>query len=419
LERSITALPAAQSYGWRIALFYGALFVIYGMHVPFTPLWLDWKGLTSGEISAVMAAPLFLRLFITPAVALAADRRGTHRRMLIVLGWMSVLFAFVLSQMSGFWPILVFAVALVICNSTIMPLTETIAVMAVRQAGLDYGRMRLWGSLTFVAASFLGGLVVQQYGGSAGIWLVATGCALTACASYLLPAAGGHEPYPMHAGPVWQAAEPRRLLASAPFRAFLVAAGTAQAAHATLLTFATLIWQRQGLSPGWAGALWAIGVLAEVMLFAVSGPLVARLGVVRLLIGAAALSVLRWGLMAFDPPLWALIPLQALHAMTYGGSHIAAIHFIHQAVPRRASGSAQALYATMASGLAMGCATLICGRVYASSGSAAAYGAMSVLSLISLAAAWRLRHSWDGANVIDEGSPDAAPAVIPEELPAA
>lgn len=397
-----TNTTPATSYGWRIALFYGALFVVYGMHVPFTPVWLDWKGLSAGEISAVMAAPLFLRLFITPAVAMAADRRGNHRALLIGLAWMSVAFAAALSQMSGFWPILLFTVALVICNSTIMPLTETIAVMAVRKAGLDYGRMRLWGSLTFIAASFLGGLIVQRYGGGMGVWLVAFGCVLTALAAHFLPVIAGREPFAVPSGSLLHARAPRQLVASPAFRAFLVSAGAAQAAHATLLTFATLIWQRQGLTPGWAGALWAIGVLAEVILFACSGPLVARLGVVRLLIAAAAFSVVRWGLMAFDPPLWALIPLQALHAVTYGGSHIAAIHFIHQAVPRHVSGTAQALYATMASGLAMGCATLIAGRVYAVWGSAAAYGAMSVLALISLVAALRLKSAWNGELVLEE-----------------
>ena len=65
---------AARVFGFKVALFYGAIFVIYGMHVPFTPVWLDWRGLSAAEISTVMAAPFFLRLFVTPAVALAADR---------------------------------------------------------------------------------------------------------------------------------------------------------------------------------------------------------------------------------------------------------------------------------------------------------------------------------------------------------
>ena len=82
-----------------------------------------------------------------------------------------------LSQAYGFWPILLLAVPLIVAFSTIMPLTETVAVSGVRHAGLDYGRMRLWGSLTFVAASFAGGFAISHWGSGAGIWLVA----LAAC----------------------------------------------------------------------------------------------------------------------------------------------------------------------------------------------------------------------------------------------
>ena len=59
-----------------------------------------------------------------------------------------------------------------------MPLTETVAMSGVRAAGLDYGRMRLWGSLSFIAASFCGGWVVERLGPGAVIWLIVVGGAL-------------------------------------------------------------------------------------------------------------------------------------------------------------------------------------------------------------------------------------------------
>ena len=80
----------------RVALFYGALFVFYGMHTPFLPVWLNWKGLSASEISVVVAAPLFLRVFVSPTVALAADRNTSHRHNLVGLAWLSLLFVLVL-----------------------------------------------------------------------------------------------------------------------------------------------------------------------------------------------------------------------------------------------------------------------------------------------------------------------------------
>ena len=407
---SCMVLPSSQSeigfanlvtnLGFRLAVFYGALFVVYGMHVPYTPVWLEWRGLTPGQISFVMAAPAFLRLLITPAVALAADVRGNHRAMLIWLAWAALVSALALSQSVGFALILVFTVLLILCNSTIMPLTETIAVMGVRHAGLDYGRMRLWGSLTFLFASFIGGLAIEHFGGGAGVWLVVLGCVMTLAGALFLPLLPAEAEEGVTPAPIWQAREPRALLSSPAFILFLLAAGGAQAAHATFLTFGTLIWKHQGLSGGWAGALWAIGVLCEVAIFARSGALIAKIGPVSLLMAGAAVSVLRWGLMAFDLPLPALIAVQTLHGVTYGATHVAAIHFIHQAVPRSASGSAQALYATVSAGLAMGLATLIAGQLYADYGAPVSYLAMAVIALLSLAAAWRLSWVWDGQPLI-------------------
>ena len=81
-----------RSFALLVALFYGALFVVYGTHIPFMPVWLDWRGLSPGEISIVVAAPLFLRLLVTPVIAMAADHNGAHRRYLIILAWLSLAF---------------------------------------------------------------------------------------------------------------------------------------------------------------------------------------------------------------------------------------------------------------------------------------------------------------------------------------
>ena len=395
------AARLARAYATRVAVFYGALFVVYGMHVPYTPVWLDGQGLTAAEISTVMAAPFFLRLLITPGVALAADRSGEHRSTLIVLAWASMAIVLALSQASGFWPILLLMVPLIIAFTTIMPLTETVAVSGVRHAGLDYGRMRLWGSLTFVAASFAGGFAITRWGSAAAIWLVALGCALTVIAAHLLPReALGEDPPGPHQGPWWKADEPLMLLRQPAFVVFLLAAGGVQAAHATFLTFGTLIWHKQGLSGGWIGALRAIGVFAEVALFAASGWLVRTFGAVWLLGAGALASIFRWTVMGFNPGLSVLIPLQILHGVTYGASHIGAIHFIGHAVPRHASGSAQALYATVAAGLAMGLATLVAGWLYARHGGQS-YFAMTAIAIAALAAAVQLRRSWDGSELLD------------------
>jgi len=201
--------------------------------------------------------------------------------------------------------------------------------------------------------------------------------------------------------------EARRLVGSPVFVAFLVAVGAAQGAHGMFYTFGALAWHAEGISSAWVGTLWAIAIAGEVALFAYSGAVVRRLGPVTLMVSATAAATARWALMSLSPPLAALIPLQTLHTLTYGGSHLAAMHFIARAVPEGAQGTAQALYATVASGVVMGCATLASGWLYARVG-AHAYLAMAALAAIGFAGALFVRAHWHGGLLWD--GPSARPA---------
>jgi PPP family 3-phenylpropionic acid transporter len=104
--------------------------------------------------------------------------------------------------------------------------------------------------------------------------------------------------------------------------------------------------------------------------------------------------------MSLSPPLLVLIPLQTLHTLTYGASHLGAMHFISRAVPESAQGTAQALYATVASGLLMGGATLASGKLYAHVGEHA-YLAMAALAALGFAGAIYVRARWNGGGLWD------------------
>ena len=397
---------AGADYRQRLSAFYGALFLILGIHLPFLPVWLDARGLSAQEIAIVTAAPLVLRVFVTPTTAVFADRTGRHRSLINILALLALLLALLLSQMHGFWGLLLLAVPFAIALSTIMPLTETIAVAGVRAYGLDYGRMRLWGSISFVAAGFLCGWLIDKTNAEAVIVCLLAGVVTTAACAWALPEranrnASAPSPSPSPAPAASRAGtaagwhEVRRLVSTPVFLGFLVAAGAVQGAHGMFYAFGALAWQAQGISTVWIGALWAVAIAGEVLLFAYSSRVVSRWGPAALLVAAGCASVVRWGLMALSPALPMLAPLQLLHALTYGASHLAAMHFISRAVPESSQGTAQALYATMAMGVVIGGATLASGRLYAQIG-AEAYFAMAVLAAIGLAAALFVRARWSG-----------------------
>src|SRR5207247_4275206 len=174
--------------------------------------------------------------------------------------------------------------------------------------------------------------------------------AAAACAlAPLAPRAGA--PVPM-----WSSAQ--GLLRDRGFLAVAAGAGLIQASHAIYYGFATLDWRAAGLGGGEIGALWALAVVAEIALFAVSGRL--PLAPTTLLMIGAAGAAVRWVAMAFAPPLPVLALLQRLHALSFGATHLAAIGFVARAAPAALGATAQG-HLAVALGLVMAAAMGISG----------------------------------------------------------
>lgn len=417
-------LSNPQSSSSRIATFFGALFLILGLHLPFFPIWLDWVGLTSFQIAVILATPLFLRLAVAPGIALYADRHKAHRMTILALAIIALCAAALLTVSHGFWPIFLIAVLFTLAFSTIMPLIETIAVSGVKSHGHDYGRMRLWGSLSFIGVGFIGGWMVDWQGPIIVVPLLIVAVAITFCAGLRLPGADAGYRRDAHAEPVYDGTASRqatrsdatRLMTSGLFFVFLLAVSAVQGAHGLFYTFGALHWKGQGISTTWIGALWAIGVLAEVALFAYSRVLVARMGAVMLIIIGAGAGVLRWFCMAWDPGLWLLVPLQILHGATYGATHLGAIFFLARAVPEQISGTAQALYGALAAGVATGVMTLSSGPLYEMA-QGVGYLVMAGVAGVGLLAALILQTSWSGGYLIDDSAavePDRTAEIGPK-----
>jgi MFS transporter, PPP family, 3-phenylpropionic acid transporter len=401
-----------RGLGVSIAGYFGAVFLAYGVVVPYFPVWLHARGLSPVEISTVTAAPLFVRVLFTPAVLMLADRLQNYRAVIIAMSWSALGLALAASAVSGFWAILAVGVAFLLALGTCSPLVDTFAVAAVRTAGLDYGRMRLWGSITFIAANFAGGVLIEALGGGFGIWIIVFSAALAVAAALNLPEPPERAPTPSVplARIDWRGSTPVRLLSSPVFLLFLIAIGCTHGAHATFYTFGALHWQAQGLSAAWVGTLWAVGVTAEVILFALSAPVVRRFTPAQLIVAGAGAAVVRWAVMALDPPLLLLVPLQTLHALTYSAAHLGAILFITRAVSPKGQGTAQAFYSVIAGGVILGIVGLISGAVYESWGGGV-YLVPTAVALTGLAAALALLKRWSGGVLLAEtaGTAPASP----------
>lgn len=351
--------PSSHGFALRLSLYYAAFFLVIGVYLPFIPLWLDARGLSAPEIATVLGVPMIIRVIATPVLTFAADRGGYARQAIIGFGWI-VTGSFVgLAFVDGFLAILLMTVIGASFWHPIMAITEGIAQDGSRRLGVDYGRMRVWGSVSFIAANLIGGAVVGAFGGLAVLWLV-IGCGLVmAVIGHAIP------------GPAPQAATAqgfglgsyRHMLRRSGLVVFVFGLAAVQSAHALYYGLGSLHWESLGFSPIVIGGLWALGVVAEIILFAISGKALALLGVRGLVIAATAATVLRWSLLAFDPPLALVILAQIGHALTFGAAHLATVTMMADVAPEGGKSSSQALFFTI-SGAIMGGLVLLSGPLY-------------------------------------------------------
>ncbi len=138
--------------------------------------------------------------------------------------------------------------------------------------------------------------------------------------------------------------------------------------------FGTLHWQARGYSDDLIGVLWAEGVIAEIILFAFGNQVVRRLGAERLILLGGVAAAIRWTVTGFTDALPVLICAQALHAFTFGATHLGAIHFVARVVAPSMSATAQSLYSAAVMGLGLGLMLLISGELYGRFGGGAYYG---------------------------------------------
>ena len=394
--KKINTQSTDEMFQRRLSLFYSAIFLSIGCYMPYFPLWLNNASLSEQQVAIVLAAPMIVRVFCAPLISLWADYDGNYRRIINYLAIGSFVALWGLCFTEGFYPILMMASINAIFWSAIIPLTETMAIEGARNTQVHYGRARSWGSASFIIGSVCTGMIVDQFGASAILLFLIFAGGLILLAGQALPRPTGQGRLRAAVTKGRFSRQAVKLLLHHPiFWLFLFVAGLGQASHAFYYGFASLHWQSLGLEAGVIGSLWALGVIAEIGLFVFAGNQLRHFNPVSLLVMAAVMTVVRWTLMALEPPLWALIPLQLLHAFSFGVGHLGAMYFIAVAVPSNLSATAQGLNATVSAGILMGALTYISGPLYATWG-AGGYGMMALVASLALILGLVLHQQWNG-----------------------
>ena len=373
----IASDPAARRFATRLALFYGALFGLIGTHLPFFPVWLKAVGIDAWWIGIITAVPAVTRFTVLPLITGSAEQRYSLRGALMVTAFAAAAgFAALGSQ---HLPLVVFLVyAATACVWTPMiPLTDAYALRGVARYGLNYGPLRLWGSAAFVLGALACGLLVDVIAARHLIWAIASVAGLGAGASLiLLP-----QDQPKRATAVSQNAN--TLLREKGFLAIIMASALIQGSHAAYYTFASITWQASGFGGLTIAGLWVLGVLAEIVVFALS-PRFTLAPATLVTIGALS-AVVRWLITAQEPSVAILSMVQLMHGLTYGLTQIGTMGLLVRHVPAHLMARGQG-YFVACSGIVTSGASIMAGAAYAGTGQGVYYlmAAMAALGALTI-----------------------------------
>src|SRR4051794_14500272 len=351
----------------RLSALHAASFGGIGVYLPFFPIWLEHRGVPPDLLGVILALPIVVRIVaVAPLMALAD--RGIGPRRLIAGACCAVALVYVaLLRAESFVSLAALVVLMALGHAPIIPAAALVTIQAIRRdRRLDYGRIRLWGSIAFLAASLGAGYILGPLPAVAVVWLLLGLAVPAGAAAWLVVPGGGRAMARRVAGRPVGGRKPL------PLSLWYVvgAAACTQAGHAALYAFGSIHWRDLGFSSATIGWLWAIGVVAEILVFAALGKSVGRgTAAFGLILAGAGTAALRFAALAADPGLPATVALQMLHGLSFGATHLGTMAALALLAPEAARGRAQGVMSA-AQALAMAAGTVASGRIFRAAGPA-------------------------------------------------
>jgi PPP family 3-phenylpropionic acid transporter len=311
----------------------------------------------------------------------AADRWRIRHRLLIASATLAVAMFVPLLWVESVGAMLVVTAGISFLHGPVIPAIDASVMDHLHELGGDYGRLRLWGSLSFIVAAGLSALAVQL----ASPQIVPS--------LFLLPAA--ILPLVLRRLPAGQAtsqgvAAPPGSLITPPLAAFLGAVFLVHLSSGAWNAFFALHAVSMGLPEWISGAAWGLAVAGEVALFQWGRRLLTVLPPARLIAIALVVTVLRWTLTAVVTTTVPLAVLQIGHAFTFSAFHLAAMMLIARLIPPENSTSGQALYGITGFGLGGSLGIALAGVLVEPLGTSGLFHFEAVVAALGLIPAWLL-----------------------------
>ena len=368
---------------FRLAAFYCAHFVHVGLFTAYFPLYLAARGFGAVELAWVLALPQIMRTFAPAAWGVLADRTYALPA-LVALSWAGAAAGFAALPFVERLAAVALAIGIAsLFSAGALPLVEAITLGALAREPGRYGPIRLWGSVGFIAAVLGGGAWLDREPAQAVAWGLFVFALVALGASALLPSSLPRA----HAAPA-------RWRLTPPIAALLGAGFCMAAAHGALYAFFTLHLERLGYRVTTIGVLWALGVVAEIVVFLFLPQIFRRFALSTVLLASFACALIRFLLLGWLAEFLELLVLaQVLHAATFGAFHAAAIAAVQRLFPEGAHARGQTLFSSVTYGAGGALGALAAGVLWEAGGPALAFSASALSGLAGLHLAHALKRA--------------------------
>ena len=377
-------MSLARGDYWRLSTFYLFYFALLGAIVPFWGLFLKSEGFDEVTIGTLMAVLMGTRIVAPNLWGWLADRSGQRLR-IIRLGALMTLVAFsgaFWAETFWHWALLMFGFSFF--WNAVLPQFEVITLHALGSDRHGYSRVRLWGSVGFILTVLglgwlfdwlaIEALVPILWGLMLLVWLAALWVRAPAIKQQLGPSQSGF----------WET------LKRPEVQGFFLVCLLIQLSHGPYYSFYSIYISEQGYDNSQIGLLWALGVIAEVLLFVVMPRLLRRTGLRRMLLLGMAICCLRWLMIALlADQLWAVLLAQTLHAVTFGCLHAAGIALVHHFFPAQCQGQGQALYSSFGFGVGGALGAFLSGLIWSHFDGSVMFLFAAIAALLGWFVVWR------------------------------
>jgi len=371
----------------HFSLFFFAYYGYIGVFSPYATLYFSDKGMSAPQIALLMSLMQVLRIFGPAVWGWIADHTQKRALVLQATALAGALLFCGLFFGRSFTHFLLVMLAVSTFTSALAPVSEALMLADMQGDLTHYGRLRLWGSVGFIAVVSVSGYLLDWYGIGMFPWI-----GVLLLAAVFGASIGLRESTPAQASQaapsVWALLRKREVVA------FFASTFLMIAAHAALYVFYSLYLEQIGYGTGVIGMMWALGVVAEIVFFYYQAPFFARFGVQALMLASLLLAAVRFAMIAMlAHSLLALLIAQVLHAATFGIHHSASVAMLQRwfAGPLQARG--QALFTSISYGLGGSLGGLVLGLLWDKWGPASVYWAAALFALGAAVCA-KLSYSW-------------------------